>query len=128
MNENMMNAVTTAQNEVERLSAMMKEAKAKLAAAKKANQKSRPVRLSTFTLTVAETKGTEDYGTFLSKSDVHYCTEKNAIDILTDSIKTEENTTWFYKVWKTNKADSKTQPQLVEQLWIDQETKQIVIE
>lgn len=125
---NTMSAVVAAQTELEALKAQMAAAKQKLAAAKKANSKSRPVRLSTFTLTVAEKKGTEEYGEFISKSDVHYCTEKAAIDILTEDIKNGTPNEYIYKVWKTNKADEKVEPKLVEELWIDKETNQIVIE
>lgn len=114
-------AIDLAAAELAEAKAKMAEAKKKLAEAKKATIKSRPVRLSTF---IVRTNGGE---TFITKSDVHYCAEKAAIDILTESIKNNEENDYIYIIWKQNKADE-SNAIIVEKLWIDKETKQIVIE
>lgn len=113
------NTVDEATKELEELKAKMTEVKQKLAEAKKANQKSRPVRMSTFVLKVA---GSSEQ---ISKSDVHYCIEKTALDILVECIKANEVST-KYEIYKKSKADD-SKELLIETLWIDEETKQIVI-
>lgn len=120
--------VEAAQNEVEKLKALMDEAKKKLAEAKKANQKSRPVRLSTFTLTVVDSRDSKSEGQFITKSDVHYVAEKAGIDLLVESLKANEaNNSSVYRIYKTQKADP-NKSLLVSQLYVDWETRQIVID
>lgn len=123
-----------AQLEVNKLKEMMAEAKKKLAEAKKANSKSRPVRLSTFMLTVVENKDADEVGEVVMKSDVHYCTEKAGIDILVDSIKesnedeSRAKNEYVYRIYKIRKADDAGNPKLVSQMYVDWETKQVVID
>lgn len=119
------NAVSQAAKELEELKAKMAEAKAKLAAAKKATTKSRPVRMSTFVVRVCLNR--EDVGEVMTKSDVHYCAEKAAIDVLTEDTKAGQKNEYVYKICKRSKADEANEL-VVELLWIDQETNQIVIE
>lgn len=125
------NAVDQAAAELEELKAKMAEAKRKLAEAKKANTKSRPVRMSTFIVQVCQTKAEAiaGVGEQMSKSDVHYCAEKAAIDVLAEDIKCGQRNEYFYAIIKRGKADTEgVNDILVETLWIDQETNQIVIE
>ena len=116
-----MSELEKAQAEIARVKAMMDEAKKKLAEAKKANTKSRPVRMSTFVLTTEAEPNLE-----ITKTDVHYCAEKAAIDILAEDLKCGNTTDTVYIVWKRDKTEATTQFE-VERLWIDQETNQIVI-
>lgn len=119
------NAVDQATKEIEELKAKMAEAKKKLAEAKKANTKSRPVRMSTFIVRVSEDR--EGDGAQLIKSDVHYCAEKAAIDVITEDIKCGTKNNYIYTIWKQSKSDE-SNAFIVERLWIDPETSQIVIE
>lgn len=125
------NAVDQAAAELEELKAKMAEAKRKLAEAKKATTKSRPVRMSTFIVQACQTKAeaTLGMGEQMFKSDVHYCAEKAAIDVLAEDIKCGQRNEYLYAIIKRGKADTEgANDILVETLWIDQETNQIVIE
>lgn len=123
------NAVDEATKELEELKAKMAEAKKKLAEAKKANTKSRPVRMSTFVVRVclSKTAAIIGEGEQMFKSDVHYCAEKAAIDVLAEDIKCGQKNEYVYAICKRSKANEENEV-VVELLWTDQETNQIVIE
>lgn len=123
------NAVDEATRELEELKAKMAEAKKKLAEAKKATTKSRPVRMSTFVVRVCLSKTTAiiGEGEQMFKSDVHYCAEKAAIDVLAEDIKCDQTNEYVYAICKRSKANEGEET-VIELLWIDQETNQIVIE
>lgn len=117
--------------EAERLLAQAKEAKeaAKQAAkeAKEAAQKakafsSRPIRKSYF---VAYYEDNEE--AYIGKGDVHYCVEKSAIDEVAKQREYNEayRTVCIYKVDKANADNERT---LISKVYIDEVTKQIVIE
>lgn len=123
------NAVDEAARELEELKAKMAEAKKKLAEAKKATTKSRPVRMSTFVVRVCldKTKAIIGEGEQMFKSDVHYCAEKAAIDVLAEDIKCGQKNEYVYAICKRSKANEEEET-VVELLWTDPETNQIVIE
>lgn len=123
------NAVDQATSELEELKAKLAEAKAKLAAAKKATTKSRPVRMSTFIARVCLTRTAAliGEGEQMFKSDVHYCAEKSVIDVLAEDIKQGQKNEYVYAICKHSKATEENEI-VVELLWIDPETNQIVIE
>ena len=97
-------------------------------AAKKAKAfTSRPVRKCTFEVTCN--------GDFATKSDVHYCAEKAAIDALMEIRATIESDHWneysysIHKVSKeTNEDGTPVSSIEISQLYIDKTTGQIVIE
>lgn len=97
-------------------------------AAKKAKVfTSRPVRKCTFEVACN--------GTFVTKSDVHYCAEKAAIDALMEIRATVESDHWneysysIHKVSKeTNEEGMPVSTIEISQLYIDKTTGQIVIE
>jgi uncharacterized protein (DUF3084 family) len=126
------NRAAQAKAEAEALMAQAKEAaqKAKEAAkaAKAAAQKAkafgaRPIRSSYF---VAYYSDDTAYQTFISKSDVHYVVEKAAIDEVARQREMGEEfkTVLIYKI---NKQDENN-VQLISQVYIASETKQIVID
>ncbi len=123
------NVVDEATKELEELKAKLAEAKKKLAEAKKATTKSRPVRMSTFIVRVCFDKENAliGKGEQMFKSDVHYCAEKSVIDILADDLKCGNKNEYVYAVIKRSKANE-AEEAIVELIWIDQETNQIVIE
>ncbi len=123
------NEVEAAEKELAALKEQVAEAKRKLAEAKKATTKSRPVRMSTFVVLICQSKAEAEAGVGeqMFKSDVHYCAEKAAIDVLAECIKCEQKNDYFYAIIKHSKADD-NQDKHVETLWIDAETNQIVIE
>ena len=123
------NAVDEATKELEELKAKMAEAKKKLAEAKKAATKSRPVRMSTFVVRVCQSKAKAllGEGEQMFKSDVHYCAEKTAIDVLAEDIKCGQVNEYVYAICKRSKADEENEV-VVELIWADHETNQIVIE
>lgn len=129
--EEQQNAVENAEKALNELKAQVAEAKRKLAEAKKAASKSRPVRMSTFLVLACNSKeeAVARVGEQVSKSDVHYCAEKTAIDLLAELVK---DGTWnenYYAIVKHSKADTDGQNDVhVETLWVDKETNQIVIE
>lgn len=129
-----LSAVDEAAAELEALKAKMAEAKAKLAAAKKANTKSRPVRLNTFVVLVCQDKAYAyaAIGEEMFKSDVHYCAEKAAIDVLAEDLKVGQANNYVYAIVKrsksVNEAGEPETEKVVSLLYIDAETQQIVID
>lgn len=102
-------------------------AEAKEAAKKAKAFTSRPVRKCTFEVACN--------GTFVAKSDVHYCAEKAAIDALMEVRTTVDSSNWgdynysIHKVSKeTNEEGVPVSTMEISQLYIDQVTGQIVIE
>ena len=102
-------------------------AEAKEAAKKAKAFTSRPVRKCTFEVACN--------GDFVTKSDVHYCAEKAAIDALMEIRATVESDHWneygysIHKVSKeTNENGMPVSSIEISQLYIDQTTGQIVIE
>ena len=128
-----------AKAEAERLMAAAKEAAAAAkAAAKEAKEaakkakafSSRPVRKSYFEVRVVDKM--QDVvleGEFVSKSDVHYCAEKTAIDCLAslrEQFNYDEHVYLIFKVAKTDEEGANRQ--LISTLYLDEETNQIVID
>lgn len=102
-------------------------AEAKEAAKKAKAFTSRPVRKCTFEVACN--------GSFVTKSDVHYCAEKAAIDALMEIRATVESDHWneygysIHKVSKeTNEDGTPVSSIEISQLYIDKTTGQIVIE
>ena len=102
-------------------------AEAKEAAKKAKVFTSRPVRKCTFEVVCN--------GDFVTKSDVHYCAEKAAIDALMEIRATVESDHWneymysIHKVSKeTNEEGKPVSTMEISQLYIDKTTGQIVIE
>ena len=102
-------------------------AEAKEAAKKAKAFTSRPVRKCTFEVACN--------GDFVTKSDVHYCAEKAAIDALMEIRATVESEHWneygysIHKVSKETNEDGMPISTIeISQLYIDQTTGQIVIE
>lgn len=99
---------------------------AKEAAKKAKSFTSRPVRKCTFEVACN--------GSFVTKSDVHYCAEKAAIDALMEIRATVESDHWndgysIHKVSKeTNEDGTPVSSIEISQLYIDKTTGQIVIE
>ena len=100
---------------------------------------SRPVRLSTFQVRCIATEDLASTnvslylaGEYLTKSDVHYCAEKEAIDIIANRIEAGigyEFTYLIYKVSKErNEADEPKEFTLVSKVYSDEDTQQIVID
>ena len=126
-----------AKNEADELMAKAKKAaiEAKKAAieAKEAAKKakaftSRPVRKCTFEVR-------DSQNNVITKSDVHYCAEKAAIDTLMEvraTIDSKEWGTYKYSLFKVKKEDLKNEEAnsglIVSQLYIDTATGQIVID
>ena len=141
INENVNKSVNNAENS--QLEIMAKKAKqeanelmekakkaaieAKEAAKKAKSFTSRPVRKCTFEVACN--------GDFVTKSDVHYCAEKAAIDALMEIRATVESDHWneygysIHKVSKeTNENGMPVSSIEISQLYIDKTTGQIVIE
>lgn len=102
-------------------------AEAKEAAKKAKAFTSRPVRKCTFEVACN--------GDFVTKSDVHYCAEKAAIDALMEIRATIESDRWneySYSIHKVSKETNEDGMPIstieISQLYIDQTTGQIVIE
>ena len=123
--------VAAAKAEAERLMAAAKEAAAAAkAAAKEAKEaakkakafSSRPVRTCYF---IAYYEDNEE--AYIGKGDVHYCVEKSAIDEVARQREDDEEyrTVCIYKV---RKDDENAERQLISKVYIDAETKQIVID
>ena len=97
---------------------------------------SRPVRLCTFAIYVIAND--EVYhvnalsGDFVKKSDVHYCAEKDAIDMVNHYLEAMdmcEFTYLLYKVSKEKNADGQPKEvNLVSRIFADDETRQVVID
>ena len=121
-----------AKAEAEALMAQAKEAMAAAkAAAKEAKEAakkakafgSRPIRSSYF---IAYYDGNEE--AYIAKGDVHYCVEKAAIDEVCRQREEGEEfrTVCIYKVRKDDENGENRQ--LISQVYVDAETKQIVID
>lgn len=104
-----------------------------------AKSSSRPVRLSTFQVRAILSEELASVnvnlhlaGEFGFKSDVHYCAEKEAIDIVTNRIEAGigyEFTYLIYKVSKErNENDEPKEFTLVSKVYADQNTDQVVID
>lgn len=93
----------------------------------------RPVRLTTFVVQVFALDGEEKpnketmIGDFVTKSDVHYCAEKSAIDALNENFKNQVTQEFGYCIYAVSKSDPKKWT-LVETVYPSVETNQIVIE
>lgn len=99
----------------------------------------RPVRLSTFQIRVI---ANDDYsrnlaeitllGEFCKKSDVHYCAEKDAIDMVAHYLENCDECDMTYLLYKTSKElDENGEPKsftLVSTIYGDSDTKQVVID
>ena len=120
-----------AKKEAEKLMARAKAAaeaakyaakEAKEAAKKAKVYTSRPVRKSYFEAYIES-----DEFTLIGKGDVHYCVEKSAIDeaVRQREMDEELQTVCIYKVSKAEPEKDRT---LISKVYIDPETKQVVIE
>ena len=99
---------------------------------------SRPVRLSTFVLyCVANDEKIENEqfsltGEFVTKSDVHYCAEKDAIDMVNGQFRDMDMCEYIYLLYKVSKErDEEGNPKsvtLVSRIYGDEDTKQVVID
>lgn len=106
-------------------------------AAKKAKAfTSRPKRMSTFELRICQTSAEVMLGgEYMMTKDVHYCVEKEAIDCLVD-IRENGSEEDFKKVYLVNKVSKEVDETtgerksriLVEKLYLDPETKMIIID
>jgi hypothetical protein len=102
---------------------------------KKSNS-TRPVRLSTFQIYVIanddEFKRNALSGEFVKKSDVHYCAEKDAIDMVNHYLENCDECPYTYLLYKTSKELNKNElPKhvtLVSAIYGDSDTKQVVID
>ena len=102
---------------------------------KKSNN-SRPVRLSTFQIYCADIDDKFDKnsltGEFVKKSDVHYCAEKDAIDMVAHFLENCDECPYKYLLYKTSKElDENGLPKrvtLVSTIYGDSDTKQVVID
>lgn len=93
----------------------------------------RPVRMTTFVVQVYVLDGEEKpnkktmIGEFVTKSDVHYCAEKAAIDALNENFKNQVVQEYGYCIYAVSKSNPKSWT-LVEKIYPSIETGQIVIE
>ena len=101
-----------------------------------ANSIQRPVRLSTFQIRFVAADEAYDVnalsGEFMKKSDVHYCAEKDAIDMVAHYLKHADECPFKYLLYKTSKElNKKGEPKhvrLVSTIYGDSDTKQVVID
>lgn len=97
---------------------------------------SRPVRLSTFQIYAVACDDKYEInalsGEFVKKSDVHYCAEKDAIDMVVYYLETCYECPYKYLLYKTSKElDENQNPKsvtLISTIYGDSETLQVVIE
>lgn len=100
---------------------------------------SRPVRLASFQVRVIATEDlasvneiTSLAGEFMYKSDVHYCAEKEAIDVVNNRIEAGIGYEFIYLIYKVSKErDENDEPKeftLVSKVYADQNTDQVVID
>lgn len=100
---------------------------------------SRPVRLATFVVTCILSDELEALdasvaltGEFVYKSDVHYCAEKEAIDIVAHRIEAGVGNEYTYLIYKVAKErDENDIPKaavLVSMVYADENTNQVVID
>lgn len=125
--EKAMHAKKEAEELMAKAKAAAKEAKEAAKEAKEAAKKakaytSRPVRKSYFVACLES-----DETTVIGKGDVHYCVEKSAIDeaVRQREMDEELQTVCIYKVSKAEPEKDRT---LISKVYIDPETKQVVIE
>lgn len=106
--------------EAKKAAAVAKEAAkaAKEAAAKAKAMTSRPVRLARFQAELGEE--------IISKTDVHYCAEKAAIDYVTELRNNGSYENQIIEIWKRYKEDGTDV--LLSRVYVDQSTDQIVID
>ena len=97
---------------------------------------SRPVRLSTFQIRYVANDESYEIdalsGEFVKKSDVHYCAEKDAIDLVAHYLINTDECPFIYLLYKTSKElDENGNPKsvtLVSTIYGDSDTKQVVID
>ena len=100
---------------------------------------SRPVRLATFQVRVMLSEELVDVnvneslvGEFVTKSDVHYCAEKEAIDIVANRIEAGIGYEFTYLIYKVSKErDENDNPKkftFVSKIYADENTDQVVID
>lgn len=97
---------------------------------------SRPVRLSTFQIRFVANdeayKKSALSGEFIKKSDVHYCAEKDAIDMVAHYLENTDECPYIYLLYKISKELKEDgEPKkvtLVSTIYGDSETKQVVID
>ena len=96
----------------------------------------RPVRLSTFQIFVVAIDDQYEINTlsgeFVKKSDVHYCAEKDAIDMVAHFLENCDECPYRYLLYKTSKELGEDElPKsvtLVSTIYGDSDTKQVVID
>ena len=104
-----------------------------------ANKAQRPVRLNTFQVRIIasdefnhEIAKANLVGEFETKSDVHYCAEKEAIDIVNSRIEAGIGGEFTYLIYKVTKErhenDEPKDFTLVSIVYADEETGQVVID
>ena len=100
---------------------------------------SRPVRLASFQVRVIATEDlasvnaiTSLVGEYMCKSDVHYCAEKEAIDVVNNRIEAGIGYEFTYLIYKVSKElNENEEPKeftLVSKVYADQNTDQVVID
>ena len=97
---------------------------------------SRPVRLSTFQIYCVDIDDKFDKnsltGEFVKKSDVHYCAEKDAIDMVAHFLENCDECPYRYLLYKTSKELGEDglpkSVTLISTIYGDSETKQVVID
>ena len=96
----------------------------------------RPVRLSTFQIFVVANDDQYEInalsGEFVKKSDVHYCAEKDAIDMVVHYLENCDECPYTYLLYKTSKELGEDglpkSVTLVSTIYGDSDTKQVVID
>lgn len=97
---------------------------------------SRPVRLASFQIFVISEEDQYENnslsGEFVKKSDVHYCAEKDAIDMVAHYLINCDECPYKYLLYKTSKElnedGSPKNVTLVSVIYGDSDTKQVVID
>lgn len=125
-----------AKAKLEELKKQQAEMRAKLEElkAKQKLESGRPVRLCEFSVYCIDSEATKGLiddgdakGEFVVKSDVHYKSEKAAIDMAKGRITDDKvDTSYTYLLYKVNKKTGNAL--LVSKIYIDESTKQVVIE
>ena len=101
-----------------------------------AKSSSRPVRLASFQIFVLALEDQYEInalsGEFVTKSDVHYCAEKDAIDMVAHYLENCDECPFRYLLYKCSKeVDENEVPKsvtLVSAIYGDSDTKQVVID
>ena len=96
----------------------------------------RPVRLATFQIFVVANDDQYEINTlsgeFVKKSDVHYCAEKDAIDMVAHYLENCDECPYRYLLYKTSKElgedGNPKSVTLVSTIYGDSDTKQVVID